>query len=651
MRRAVRKLHAGSLGKPLGFCRLAPLLTVMALSMLYCFKLQMQSSLVTSRLRISISSSDLPYTWQELRAAAAAKQCRGPEPDEVVPDLVAVRQWHSCKPRQQESITIVTQLSLERLEMLENQCSTWPDPIAAVVYIPTLQGRIFSLDDLTLNGTHLGAAVTRVGQFVERMQQHASCVLDVELATQDFGEGAEAALYPVNAVRNRALMLARTQALLLLDADFVASPTMLAPYKTPQGYAELLQRLDRPEAIVLPAFETASEGYSGKTLALKAARKGKAVAVKKYRNGRMRGFKQHLFVAGHRQTNYTRWVSQDENYKIKYKKMLYFYSAYKQTAGTTFTRISLSLTSEVRYTFTDQGPADHVLKALVYVPTLKGKIFSDDISLNGSHLGVALERLADFHQRMELSGSCLLDLELAASNFYKPGDASLYPVNAARNRALMLARTEALLLLDADFVPTPTMLPEYKSPQGYARLLNRLNKPGAIVLPAFETANNGTEGRVLALEAARRGKDFAVQAFNEEKLLGFAMKEYERGHRATNYDKWMGASQPYRIQYAEGYEPYIIVSRSFVPWYDERFRGYRKNKVQHLLHLAGLNVTFSVHSSGFVVHVPHKKSATYWATRASGEWYKLRVLYESIQEEIAKRQFLPVVSFPHLCVR
>ena len=38
----------------------------------------------------------------------------------------------------------------------------------------------------------------------------------------------------------------------------------------------------------------------------------------------------------------------------------------------------------------------------------------------------------------------------------------------------------------------------------------------------------------------------------------------------------------------QGYEPYIIVSRRFVPWYDERFRGYRKNKVQHLLHLAGM---------------------------------------------------------------
>ena len=39
-----------------------------------------------------------------------------------------------------------------------------------------------------------------------------------------------------------------------------------------------------------------------------------------------------------------------------------------------------------------------------------------------------------------------------------------------------------------------------------------------------------------------------------------------------------------------------------------------------------MNVTFSVHSSGFVVHVPHKKSATYWATKASGEWYKVSLL-------------------------
>lgn len=33
-------------------------------------------------------------------------------------------------------------------------------------------------------------------------------------------------------------------------------------------------------------------------------------------------------------------------------------------------------------------------------------------------------------------------------------------------------------------------------------------------------------------------------------------------------------------RYEEGFEPYVIVSRKFVPWYDERFVGYRKNKVR-----------------------------------------------------------------------
>ena len=36
----------------------------------------------------------------------------------------------------------------------------------------------------------------------------------------------------------------------------------------------------------------------------------------------------------------------------------------------------------------------------------------------------------------------------------------------------------------------------------------------------------------------------------------------------------------------QGYEPYVIVSRRFCPWYDERFRGYGYDKIQQLEHLA-----------------------------------------------------------------
>ena len=43
------------------------------------------------------------------------KRCRGPDPGGVdVPRLRSVRQWRSSKARQAESVTLVTQLSLER---------------------------------------------------------------------------------------------------------------------------------------------------------------------------------------------------------------------------------------------------------------------------------------------------------------------------------------------------------------------------------------------------------------------------------------------------------------------------------------------------------------------------------------------------------
>lgn len=41
------------------------------------------------------------------------------------------------------------------------------------------------------------------------------------------------------------------------------------------------------------------------------------------------------------------------------------------------------------------------------------------------------------------AGSCTLDLELATEDFDSREEALLYPFNAARNRALMLAQTEA----------------------------------------------------------------------------------------------------------------------------------------------------------------------------------------------------------------
>jgi hypothetical protein len=75
--------------------------------------------------------------------------------------------WGSCSKSM--GFSLLRLQLVRRLEMLENQCSVWPDPIAAVVYVPTVQGRISS-EDAFLNGRVLGEAVARASAFFERMQ-------------------------------------------------------------------------------------------------------------------------------------------------------------------------------------------------------------------------------------------------------------------------------------------------------------------------------------------------------------------------------------------------------------------------------------------------------------------------------------------------
>lgn len=36
----------------------------------------------------------------------------------------------------------------------------------------------------------------------------------------------------------------------------------------------------------------------------------------------------------------------------------------------------------------------------------------------------------------------------------------------------------------------------------------------------------------------------------------------------------------------QGYEPYLVALRQNIPWYDERFRGYGRDKITHLLHVS-----------------------------------------------------------------
>ena len=87
------------------------------------------------------SSSDGSRKGGSRRGSSKYKRCRGPKEGEAVPRLVSVQQWRSGKPRAAESITLVTQLSLERWVALGLQGKCCARGAPGGCFDPQLQGR------------------------------------------------------------------------------------------------------------------------------------------------------------------------------------------------------------------------------------------------------------------------------------------------------------------------------------------------------------------------------------------------------------------------------------------------------------------------------------------------------------------------------
>ena len=295
------------------------------------------------------------------------------------------------------------------------------------------------------------------------------------------------------------------------------------------------------------------------------------------------------------------------------------------------------------------------ISAVIYVPYLKDfGVISDDVkALNGSSLQDIAVFVDDFYQSLEKEAECSLDLQLVLEKFERWDDPNigLYPFNAIRNRALMMVETEAVILLDADFLPSRQLSAMYKDNEdAYGELMQVLDTKTAFVLPAFETTNAGVDGTIVAKKCAMNGKDHVVTSWENGEVAGFQVAQYAAGHGPTKYEKWLASSDDYPINYAKGFEPYILIARKYVPWYDERFRGYSRNKIVHLTHLADqLGIHLRVHHDGFVVHSPHKKAATFSRTKETGQWDNLLDLYIKVRRDISLGEFVPVTSFAKSC--
>lgn len=96
------------------------------------------------------------------------------------------------------------------------------------------------------------------------------------------------------------------------------------------------------------------------------------------------------------------------------------------------------------------------------------------------------------------------------------------------------------------------------------------------------------------------------------------------------------------------YEPYVVIPwcpsskssnpRPLTPYYDERFYGYGKNKIQHISHLRFRGVPFFVLPKSFVVHHPHPESSVkmVWNDRKKNSLHRtMDKLYDQYIKELA----------------
>jgi hypothetical protein len=216
-----------------------------------------------------------------------------------------------------------------------------------------------------------------------------------------------------------------------------------------------------------------------------------------------------------------------------------------------------------------------------------------------------------------------------------------YPVNRLRNLGLDAIKTSHVLVVDVDFVPSMS-LDEKIHENLQLRNQQRVVVDGmidedrdAIVVPAFERVLNKPCTTANSTFIPRTLSDLMI-CVEDENCTVFQISNNWEGHHSTRTESWLKGdfygpeihlpdnSTTRLIKDVEcfdsmRYEPYVVIRwcpsgehadapKPVAPYYDERFYGYGKNKIEMVSHLRFMGYKFSILPEGFIVHNPHVES-------------------------------------------
>ncbi|XP_072842085.2 xylosyl- and glucuronyltransferase LARGE2 isoform X1 [Pogona vitticeps] len=181
-------------------------------------------------------------------------------------------------------VTLVAQLSMDRLQMLEAICKHWTGPISLALYMSDAEAQQF----------------LRYAQASEVLSSRRNVAYHIVYKEGQF--------YPVNLLRNIALKNAQTPYIFLTDIDFLPMYGLYDYLRTTILQLELPQR---KAALIVPAFETLHYRLTFP--------KSKAELVSMLDVGSLYTFRYHVWPQGHAATDYAKWRTATVPYQVEWQ--------------------------------------------------------------------------------------------------------------------------------------------------------------------------------------------------------------------------------------------------------------------------------------------------------------------------------------------
>ena len=186
---------------------------------------------------------------------------------------------------ERNDVTLVTQLSMDRLPMLGPLCEQWNGPMSVALYASDAESQ----------------------QFLLNLYSAESSTLQTCRGTALHIVYKEGQFYPVNYLRNVALENVKTPYVFLTDIDFLPMPDL---YSYIKEAIRVLGMADSRRALVIPAFETLLYKFDFPN--------DKTELLKMLADNTVYTFRYHVWPKGHSPTNYEHWKTAAVPYEINW---------------------------------------------------------------------------------------------------------------------------------------------------------------------------------------------------------------------------------------------------------------------------------------------------------------------------------------------